>query len=414
MMFEEPTYLIQFGYSGQTLVRRAMEDDYADGVILSPSDYEYGDTISLARDVNRNDGVVLFDPQYYIPRTERPASNSYPYFKQSGGDDFETVVVTNNKNRRELCEQIWEVQNEIDVDAYIAPARFLDTFSDTKLTQWELLTKTFVEVVEDKDPGAKIFASLPVAGASINDDEQRSKLLDIVTKVDLTGFYVSVEYPRYRQNPIFGFEEVKAYLDLLKNLRYNWYDVVLGHSDQIAHLGFGLGINAFGSGHYKNTRAFDTDRWIPQDSGGGSAGVYWYYSEPLMNEMQVEQDMQALYSSNSFSLDKLRLKNPTSPFARELFVREPEDPEWTYKNDSWDHYIWSCHQIAKEYRGLTLEERITRTQENLRNAAEVYSEIEETIGPRENIQSEIYEDWTAAFDSTLSDRDINVIGRVMP
>jgi hypothetical protein len=133
-----------------------------------------------------------------------------------------------------------------------------------------------------------------------------------------------------------------------------------------------------------------------------------------MNEMQVEQDMQALYSSNAFSLDKLRLKNPTSPFTRELFVRPPEEPEWTYKNDSWDHYVWACHQIAKEYKGLSLEKRITRTQENLRNAAEIYSEIEEAIGPRENIQSEIYEDWMAAFESTLSDKDIDVIRRVMP
>lgn len=414
MLFDEPTYLIQFGYSGQTLVRRAMADDYADGVILSPSDYDYTDTVALASDVKQEDGVVLFDPQYYIPRTERPASNTYPYFKESGGDNFETVVVTNSQNRRELCEQIWEVQNNIDVDAYIAPARFLDTFSDSKLSQWELLTKTFIEIVEEKDPGSKIFSSLPLAGASINDEEQRAKLLDLVTKLDVTGFYVSVEYPRYRQNPLFGLEEVKSYLDLLKNLRYNWYDVVIGHADQIAHLAFGLGINAFGSGHYKNTRAFDTDRWIPQDSGGGSAGVYWYYSEPLMNEMQVEQDLQALYVSNSFSLDKLRLKNPYSPFATELFNQPPEDPEWTYKNDSWDHYIWSCHQIAKEYRSLTLDERISRTQENLRNAAEIHSEIVDAIGPRENIQSEIYEDWSSAFDSTLTQRDIDVIRRVMP
>ncbi|MFD1588472.1 hypothetical protein ACFR9U_15945 [Halorientalis brevis] len=413
MLFDEPTYLIQFGYSGQTLVKRAMEGDYADGVIMSPSDYEYGDTKSLGRDVNRQDGIVLFDPQYYIPRTERPASDTYPYFQDSGGNDFETVVVTNPQNRRELCEKIWEVQNEIDVDAYIAPARFLDTFSDSKLYRWQLLTKTFLKVVEDNDPDSQVFASLPVDGASIKDDEQRTKLLDYITKIDLAGFYVSVQYPRYRRNPLFGMEQVKSYLDLLKNLRYNWYDIILGHSDQIAHLAFGLGINAFASGHYKNTRAFDTDRWIPQDNGGGSAGVYWYYSDPLMEEMQVEQDLQALYS-NGFSLDKLRIKNPTSPFEQELFNGEPEDAEWTYKNDSWDHYIWSCHQIAKEYTGLTLDERVDLVKQNLRNAAEVYSDVEEAVGPRENIQSDIYQDWMTAFDLTLSKRDMNVIKRVMP
>lgn len=413
MLFDEPTYLIQFGYSGQTLVRRAMEDDYADGVILSPSDYGYRDTISLGSDVNRKGGTVLFDPQYYIPRTERPASETYPYFKESGGDDFETVVVTNPTNRRKLCEQIWEVQDSIGVDAYLTPARFLDTFSDTKLHQWEVLTRTFIDVVNEKDPETPIFASLPVAGASISDDEQRSKLLDMITKVNVTGFYVSVEYPQYRRNPLFGVEEVKSYLDLLKNLRYNWYDVILGHSDQIAHLAFGLGINAFASGHYKNTRAFDTDRWIPQDSGGGSSGVYWYYSDPIMEEMQVEQDLQALYDSNSFSIEKLRLKNPYSPFEQELFIRAPEDPEWTYKNDSWDHYVWSCHQIAKEYTGLNLEERIMLTKDNLRNAAEIYSEIEDAVGPRDNIQSEIYSDWKIAFQSVLTERDKDVISRVM-
>ena len=415
MIFEEPTFLIQFGYQSQTVVRDAMNNDYADGVILSPSDYGYGKTKTLGRDVNKKGGTVLFDPQLYIPRTDKVAFEDYPYYNKSGGDNFETVVLTNSDSRRELCEGIFEVQKETQVDAYISPARFLDTVSDTKLNRWEKLTRTFIDVVEERDPGSRIIASLPVAGPIITDRDQRNKLLDNITKYDVDGFYVSVEFASYRSNPLIGFKEVKSYLELLKNLRYNWYEVILGHSDQIAHLGFALGINGFASGPRKNTRAFDTDRWVPEDDQGGGTLVYWYYSDPLLNELQVEQDLQALYAAPSFELDKLKLKNPNSPFETELFTGAPEDPpEWKLKDDSWDHYVWNCHQMSKEYTGLSLDERIQRAESNLRNAAEIYDDIKGAVGPRGNVHSDIFEDWSEALNAVTTKRDMDVIRRVMP
>lgn len=411
MMFDEPTFLIQFGYNGQTLVERAFDGDHADGVILSPTDYEYNKNQNLARRVNQWGGTVLFDPQFYIPRTERAAADTYPYFEEKGGDNFETVVVSEKKSRQELCRQIIDVQDTIDVDAYITPARYLDTFSDRKIEGWVRLTKTFLEVAEEEGRDIPVFASLPISGASLNEQDPRDKLLDRITSVTPDGFYVSVEYDRYRQHPLFGASEVYSYLDLLKNLRYNHFDIVLGHTHQIAHLALGLGINAFASGHYKNTRAFDTDRWIPEDSGFGGGSVFYYYTDELLADLRVEQDLQVLYASPGFDIDRIRMY---SPYENDLFgSTSPEEAEWKAAGAEWDHWVWSCYQMSRKYRDKSLRERIETTESVLENASDLYDEIKTDVSPLDSVEEDIYADWETAFDSVRSEADIREIERVL-
>lgn len=411
MMFKEPSFLIQFGYNGQTLVQRAFDKDHADGVILSPTDYAFNKNKDLARKVNRLDGTVLFDPQFYIPRTQRAAADSYPYFEEKGGDNFETVVVSEKRSREELCEQIIEVQDDIEVDAYISPARYLDTFSDKKIEGWVRLTKTFLQVAEKEGRDIPIFATLPVSGASLNEQDPRDRLLDRITSVTPDGFYVSVEYDRYRQHPLFGASEVHSYLDLLKNLRFNHFEILLGHTHQIAHLALGLGINAFASGHYKNTRAFNTNRWIPEDSGFGGGSVFYYYTDELLADLRVEQDLQVLYASDEFDLDRIRMN---SPYEDDLFgATSPEEAEWKAAEAEWDHWVWSCHQISKKYQDKSLKERMTTAENVLEDASDLYDEIKSDISPLDSVEEDIYSDWNTAFNSVQSEKDLLEIERVL-
>ena len=410
-MFDEPTFLIQFGYNGQTLVERALDGNHTDGVILSPTDYEYENNKDLARKVNHEGEIVLFDPQFYIPRTQRPAADSYPYFEEKGGDNFETVVVSERKSREDLCRQIISVQDEIGVDAYISPARYLDTFSSRKVKGWVNLTKTFLKLVDQEGRDVPTFASLPVSGASLNEQDPRDRLLDRVTSVAPDGFYVSTQFGRYRQHPLFGSSEVYSYLDFLKNLRYNHFDIILGHTHQIAHLALGLGINAFASGHYKNTRSFDTDRWIPQDRGGGGNSVFYYYTDKLLTNLRVEQDLQVLYASPNFDIDRIRMN---SPYESDLFgATSPEEAEWKAAGAEWDHWIWSCYKISRKYRDKTLRERIKETEDTIEEAHDLYENIKSDISPLNSVEEGIYSDWETAFNSVQSEADIKEIERVL-
>jgi len=400
-MFDEPSFLIQFGYNGQTIVRRAIENDHTDGVILSPTDYEKGKNEKLATEVNESGRTVLFDPQYYIPRTERDAAQTYPYFKSKGGNEFETVVVQRKPQREDLCEEILEVQDDMGVDAYISPARHIDALVDRKINEWRDLTETFIEIAREKGRDIPVFASLPVEGDVISHPDERNTFLDYVTGLDPDGFYVSVQYEMGKRYPLTGAQDVHAYVDLMKSLRMNQFEVIAGHSHQISHLLFASGVNAFASGHYKNTKAFDVGRWEPDDEGFGRTVIY-YYSDEILNDIRVEQGLQNLHASG---FDLSRIRTP-SPYDDSLFsATSPESSGWKLSKASWDHYIYTCFQISRKYRGKNLQEKVDTAREHISAGGNLYNDMLEYVNEDEleNVDADVFRQWLSVLDTVEDD-----------
>ncbi len=389
-MFDEPSFLIQIGHNGHILAEDLMAAGDADGAILSPADYEHGDNEDIATTINRENGTVLFDPQFYIPRTERPGLSTYDYFDQYGGEDFETSGVLDEAT--ELATSILNVQNDMGVDAYIAPARFLDVFSDSKIEGWVELTNAFINVAEEQGRDIPVFASLPVYQASLIDVEQRNKLLNRVTQFDVDGFYVSAEFDLEVRYPLTGSANVYAFLDLLNRLNRARYDIIVGHTHQIAHLFFGIGIDAFASGHYQNLRAFDTRRWDPQDEQGGGRIVVKYYTDKLLNELRVDPELDLMYQKSNFDIEDIRTE---SPYDADLFDPSitPSTSGWQFRDAAWDHYIWSCHQIAKRYRGVSPSERYELALEKINSAESLYEEVSSKFGMLSEPEPAVYSDW---------------------
>lgn len=399
-MFDEPTYLVQIGHNGHKLTTDNLENGFGDGGILSPADYEREKNKQIAETIKDEEGTVLYDPQFYIPRTDRPGLDTYEYFTEYGGDDFDTVGVSSEYET--LSRQIIELQDYLDVDAYIAPARFLDTFSDVKVSEWEEMTNVFLNVARSEGRDIPILASLPVYQKSLIDTEQRSTLLNRITQVDVDGFYVSAEFDREIRHPLTGASNVYSLLHLLNTLKKNRYDVLVGHTHQIAHLFFGIGINAFASGHYQNLRAFDTRRWDPEDEQGGGRLVIKYYSEKILNELRVDPELDLMYQKEGFDMETIR---SGSPYEGDLFDDSlpPSATGWKFREAAWDHYLWCCNQIAEKYKGLDAEERFNQAKEKIEEAEETYDALSEEFGILSEPEPAIYSDWEAALSLVEDD-----------
>ncbi|WP_081927417.1 hypothetical protein [Halobellus rufus] len=399
-MFEEPTFLVQIGHNGHKLSQSLISQNQADGAILSPADFTKGKNYEIAQEINDKGGTVLFDPQYYIPRTKRPGLDTYDYFDDYGGDDFDTAMVSSRYE--DLCSDIISVQDDLGTDAYIAPARNLDAFSDEKIESWVELTTTFKQVAEETGRDIPILASLPVYQKSLVDAGRRSELLNRVTQYDVDGFYVSAEFEKEQRHPLTGSSEVYSLLHLLNTLNKNRYEVVVGHTHQIAHLFFGIGINAFASGHYQNLRAFDTRRWDPQDEQGGGRLVVKYYSEEILNELRVDPELDLMYQKTDFDIETIRT---ASPYDEDLFDDSvpPSATGWDFREAAWDHYLWCCNQIAEKYRGLDEDERLDTAKEKLEDAEEAYNDVSDVFGMLSEPEPAIYSDWQAALSLIESD-----------
>lgn len=399
-MFEEPSFLVQIGHNGHLMVEDVLQRGYADGAILSPADYSKGDNEDIANIIHRYDGTVLFDPQFYIPRSDRPKFAHYDYYQEFGGDDFDTVAV--GSENEALCRELFDLQDDLEVDAYIAPARILDTFSDQKIEEWVERTAMFLHIAEEEGRDIPVFASLPVDQQPLTDKSQRSKLLNNATRLDPDGFYVSTEFDTDNRYPLTGPSNVYSALDLLNSLKQNHYEVVVGHTHQVSHLYLGIGVDAFASGHYVNLRAFDTRRWDPNNEQGGGRQVVKYYSDKLLNELRVDQDLDLMYQKDGFDLETIRTP---SDYDDPLF--EGSDPPstvgWALRDASWDHYIWSCYDISRKYHGKSIDERIATAEQTVEDAEEMYEEIEDEFGMLTEPTKQIYGDWKASLSTIKSD-----------
>ncbi len=373
----------------------AVKHAHADGGILSPADYKFKSNKDISDDIREHDGIVLFDPQFYIPRTDRQDLNTYPYFEARGGEDFSTGMFSRRDEREELCRDVIAVQDDFSVDAYISPSRFLQNFTNADLDRWLDLTESFIKMVGEEGRDIPVFISLPIDGYELKSDSRCNRLLNRVTKVDTDGFYTSVCYNDLDERlPLKGQENVFSYLKLMSALRMNRYDVIAGHTHQISHLLLGLGINAFASGHNQNLRAFDVDRWEPSDEEQFGRRVVRYYCEPLLDSIRVDAGLEEIYGNNLES--KVR---SNSPYEAGLFdpSTSPANSGWKFADESWEHYIWSCGQIRDQYLGLSTSDRLNKASQTVKNAENRYNEIIGEVDEIESIEDQIYDDWINAY-----------------
>ena len=413
-MFEEPSFLLQVGHNGRNRVELAIENDHLDGAILSPSDYEMDDSRGIADDLSAADYLTLFDPQFYLPgQGDRDDLNDYDYHNEYGGEDYTSGFFYDSDNRREFCDSVISTEEELDVDAYISPSPFIERINDDAIDNWYDLSESFLESAKAVDDTKPVFLSLPVDGGQINDVDRRNSLLNTITELDVDGFYVSVAHDGDVRVPLRGEENIISYLDLMLSLRTNRYEVIAAHTHQVSHLLFAIGVNAIASGHYKNLRSLDIDRWIVPDETQIRRTVIRYYSDALLQSIRPDSLLNELYDNQSFDESSVRTG---SPYDAGLFDSgtSPANAGWGMASGSWEHYNWSCHEIAKRYRNMSLGERMTAAQERISSARDLYTQIDSEIdGGTTEIEGDLYSEWESSLRSVAETPEFKRMKRMI-
>lgn len=400
-MFDNPTFLVQLGAAGRKRAKKAFTMDYADGIVLSPSDYGRSTLDGLAELARENDGYVLFDPHFYLPRhEERDDLADYDYFKEFGGSNFNSGTFATDNNREEFCKLVIDAQDDFEVDAYISPALLMESISDSEIDDWTDLCKSFEKVVEESGRDIPIFHSIPVDGFQLADDRQRRTLLNRATGLNGDGFYPAIQYNDSDiRLPLMGEENVYSYLELILGLRVNRYEVIVSHTHQIAHLLFAIDVNAIAAGHYQNLRTFDTDRWTPTPEDEIRRNVPRYYSDTLLTGIRPTGLLSELAQESdqgNYDIDNIRT---SSPFDEDLFDSPLETfgEEWDFKDAAWEHTIYGMNSVKEQYKGLPIEERIEHCEQKLEDAKKENQNIEDTVDSVSEIDPEFYDDWLNAL-----------------
>lgn len=271
-------FYLQQGHGMQQLDIEFVENNPDTGVILSPRNYRPDQIERHANELRERNASVLFDPQFYQPRTERENILNYPYWK---GVEFATTDFATN-GAEQLCEGVITYQIEVlQVSEVILPGRYSNSVTE----DWLNIHYVFAETAESMNLDVPVYSTIALGPDVIMDRQSLDRLLNELVNYPVDGFYLVVKNPRN----FLVTEEIFIYnlLDGLLSLVLSGKKILLGYSNQQGLIYASAGVTGLASGNFRNVRSFDPATFDVQNTSDRQRRV-WYYDANTLSEFRPQ------------------------------------------------------------------------------------------------------------------------------
>jgi len=234
------------------------EEGVGDGLILSPVHYSLSSTERLKDKIKNNS---IFDPQYYLPNSQKAKLKSYPFFPETISDGFISQEFT--LMAAESAKQCLQFQIDNDFECIIIPARYFDQLErDYCLRQDSYSVIPFLNALGEVECNKPVFLTLPMTSHMIEREHYRTMLLNWATKYpQVDGVYVIVKHER-NSKQIQSAEFLESYLDFITELKSADLGVIVGYSNTESLLYSLIDDVTVTFGAFENTRMFSEDMYI--------------------------------------------------------------------------------------------------------------------------------------------------------
>jgi hypothetical protein len=362
--------LIQHGYGKGGKIQRALTENVAEGVILSPRDELPTSMRPFVRYLRSqfSRALLIFDPQFYattIPDARDAKLPEYPYYKERAGaqlSDFRAREIP------KIAKSVVDYQMGLAVDRILSPTVVLDSLGGRWAQVALYLAQESIAYCGRLQSPPPLLISLAVSQESLADDRAMDDILDELSSLNgAAGFYVVVSRSSaYSQR--FDASQLAALMYLVYVLAdVNRFEVICGYTDFVGTLLHACGARFCASGWSQNLRHFTRDRFLPVS--GGSAPQPRYSSLPLLNTPLLSE----LSSCQEIGLLECTLSG--SPYDA-VITGAP-----TVGNAAWTsdisalHHWWTLQQAHRNVVGAAVGGRLSACSAALERAREVYARL---------------------------------------
>ncbi len=329
----------QVGHNAKWNVDSFVSAECGDGLILSPL-HQNMDAVAKLDQKTRSRS--LFDPQFYLPSSQKPKLLQYPFFPSNVDGGFATTSF--KASAKAVAEQCIDYQVMQGFEQVVIPTRFIDQLYSNYVDRHKQFTvEAFVESAEDR----KLCLSLAVTSAMIEDAEFRSKILNWISSYP-TVDHVYLMYQHERDTKqIQSSEFLIAAFQFFKEILDTGLRLTVGYLNGEALLYSLLGDVSLTVGAFENTRIFSIDKFVMSDEErrGPKARIYL---PGLMNWVQFDdaksirvnapEVWKSVYRPTDYSEQALALKvDPTfnqPPLYKHYFLCMQQDFEQLDAADS--------------------------------------------------------------------------------
>lgn len=339
-------FMLQQGYGMKRIDEEFAKKYEGLGVILSPRSVGRNSSIEKLEEHSLNlqkRGVkILFDPQFYIPKTNLDKLLRFPYFNYSS---FETIEF-NDMFNEDFCKKAIEYQiNKIKARDIIIPGRYTNSIND----QWYEMHENFIRVANEMEISGDRIMTLALGVDVIKNQDMFDELINKCINYPVDGFYVVLKTPKFL---IDDQEYIYALLDGLLSISVANKKIILGYANQESIFWSSVGIDCLATGNYRNVRAFDPEIFMEDDDDDIRRRGIWYFDVYSFGEYKKQQ--LSLASRRGLN-DKF---GPKCEYCKELLESSnPSNIVWK-EPMSFKHYLFEMKNIVEEINSVDKSLRI--------------------------------------------------------
>jgi len=277
--------LLQQGWGMMAMDNELIEARIAAGVILSPRSATPLQATNHAEEVRSLGGAVLFDPQFYIPRTEHPRILEYPYWN---GLQFDTDAFSQGQ-AADFCRRVIDyARGTLHADEIILPGTFTNA-GDDRWRDWQAF---FAQAGTEYCPDIPLYSTIAIGPDVVRSRQCFDSILDEAVHSSVYGVYLLLRPPN--DSYLIADENyLYAILDGLVSLSEAGKKVIIGYANQQAILWAAAGVTTIASGNFRNTRSFNPEIFDTQEQDDRQRAL-WYYDAGTLGEFRI-QAMELAY-----------------------------------------------------------------------------------------------------------------------
>jgi hypothetical protein len=370
------------------------EEDQSDGIIFSPVHFSLTQLSNLIKKNKRIVETSLFDPQFYVPNSQKSKLNTYDFFPEKaliGG--FKTAKFHGNASS--IAKSCIDFQIKKNFDSVIIPARFFESVDLDLIDELKRYLEPFLDYCANLSTKKEIYYTLVIPEWFLNSSNFLDDILDWITGIGLiSGVYLIGDFSRSTKQ-ISNQNQLIQYMRMVQALVENDLKVICGYCNTESLVLAGLGVEAVTIGAYENTRIFSTDKFIvsAEDRFGPAPRLYM---PKLMNWIRINtlNEIRA-------QLPQLWEKIYTETDYGNTSLNEPK-PHFT-KNEPYKHSLKTISKQLKKIAQLDSKERVKEIKRQIDSAMDLYSELRsaDIRFADKNCEGEHLSVWRAAIKSLI-------------
>lgn len=330
----------QMGHQSENLVKEL--EGYS-GVVLSPVNAPFERMRMLLSEREATSYEYIFDPQLYLPRSERESLRAWDHFPE----DVDTADLADLGWWQGVSEEILRVCSALGVDSVCSPAVIPNTF-DTEF--YETAVRIGNEMVVGND-SVEVLQSVVVRLGDLASCDWVMELASIVSGCKARRIYLVIVTETPPRNELTNSESLTGVLRLIAELRHAGLRPLIGFCGPEAILYTAAGASGCATGKFFNLRRFTSGRFQEPSGEGGGQLSYWF-EEKLLAYLREADLRRCLRTFGDEMLSEASWRNP---HGQSILQQLEDSPGDAWLASSWRHYMHWFADVDQRLRAGEVE-----------------------------------------------------------